>query len=119
MKVRKISRAVARQVVQKCNRLHRPPKKIDVRVLLERLHQLIDIVYFFSAGGTPTSSYRGISLSKNNPRVIEMKNVLKKLLALDFYSGSPLKYRESAYTIYELEKRLIAEINGYRQKSTF
>ena len=93
--------------------------KIDVRVLLERLHQLIDIVYFFSAGGAPISVTRGTGLYQNNPRVIEMKNVLKKLLALDFYSGSPLKYRESAYTIYELEKRLIAEINGYGQKSTF
>ena len=40
-----------------------------------------------------------------------MKNVFKKLLALDFYSGTPLKYRESAYTVYELEKRLTAEIN--------
>ena len=49
---------------------------------------------------------------QNNLRVIEMKNVFKKLLALNFYSGSPLKYRESAYTIYELEKRLTAEVNG-------
>mgnify|MGYP001394309912 FL=1 len=48
-----------------------------------------------------------------------MKNVFKKLLALNFYSGSPLKYRESAYTIYELEKRLTAEVNGYGRKSNF
>ena len=58
-------------------------------------------------------------MSQNNPRVIEMKNVFKKLLALNFYSGSPLKYRESAYTIYELEKRLTAEVKGYGRKSTF
>ena len=89
---------------------------IDVRVLLERLHQLIDMAYFFSTCSMPTSLSRGVSLSLNNPRVIEMKNVFKKLLALNFYSGSPLKYRESAYTIYELEKRLIAEVNGYGRK---
>ena len=45
-----------------------------------------------------------------------MKNVFKKLLALNFYSGIPLKYRESAYTVYELEKRLTAEVNGYGRK---
>ena len=88
----------------------------DVRVLLERLHQLIDMAYFFSFCGTPTYTIRGISLSQNNSRVIEMKTVFKKLLALNFYSGSPLKYRESAYTIYELEKRLTAEVNGYGRK---
>ena len=88
----------------------------DVRVLLERLHQLIDMAYFFSACGTPISTVRGITLHQTNPRVIEMKNVFKKLLALNFYSGSPLKYRESAYNIYELEKRLTAEVNGYGRK---
>ncbi len=45
-----------------------------------------------------------------------MKNLFKKLLALDFYSGSPLKYRESAYTVYELEKRLTAEVNSCGRK---
>ena len=88
----------------------------DVRVLLERLHQLIDMAYFFFTCGAPTSLNRGLSLSQNNPKVIEMKNVFKKLLALNFYSGSPLKNRESAYTIYELEKRLTAEVNGYGRK---
>ena len=58
-------------------------------------------------------------MSKNNPRVIEMKNVFKKLLALNFYLGSLLKDRESAYSIYELEKRLTAEVNGYGRKSIF
>lgn len=27
--------------------------------------------------------------------------------------GQPLKYRESSYTLSELERRLSAEINGY------
>ena len=29
------------------------------------------------------------------------------------HMGQPLKYRESAYTLSELERRLNAEINGY------
>ncbi len=45
-----------------------------------------------------------------------MKIVFKKFPALNFYSGSPLEYRESAYIIYELEKRLTAEVNGYGRK---
>ena len=72
----------------------------DVRVLLERLHQLIDMAYFFLLVVRPLHCIGGLSLSQNNPRAIEMKNVFKKLLALNFYSGSPLKYRESAYNIY-------------------
>ena len=72
--------------------------------------------YFFSTCGTPISTNLESSLPQNNVRVIEMKNVFKKLLALNFYSGSPLKYRESAYTIYELEKRLTAEVNGFGRK---
>ena len=28
--------------------------------------------------------------------------------------GQPLKYREAVYTVAELEKRLVAEVNGYR-----
>ena len=72
--------------------------------------------YFFSTCGTPISTKLETSLPQNNVRVIEMKNVFKKLLALNFYSGSPLKYRESAYTIYELEKRLTAEVNGFGRK---
>lgn len=28
--------------------------------------------------------------------------------------GQPLKYRESNYTLAELERRLVAEINGHR-----
>ena len=40
-----------------------------------------------------------------------MNKLLKKLLTLNFYKGSPLKYREANYTLNELEKRLTAEIN--------
>ena len=71
---------------------------------------------FFSTCGTPISTNLESSLPQNNVRVIEMKNVFKKLLALNFYSGSPLKYRESDYTIYEFEKRLTAEVNGFGRK---
>ena len=39
-----------------------------------------------------------------------MNKLLKTLLRLDLYKGSPLKYRESNYTLNELEKRLTAEI---------
>ena len=53
---------------------------------------------------------------QNNPAVIDMKNVGKKLLALNFFSGTPPKYRESAYTIYDLEKKSTAEINAYGRK---
>ena len=45
-----------------------------------------------------------------------MKVVLKNLFALNLYKGSPLKYREAAYTIAELEKRLMAETVRQRQK---
>ena len=30
--------------------------------------------------------------------------------------GQPLKYRESSYTLAELERRLTADINGYETK---
>ena len=30
--------------------------------------------------------------------------------------GQPLKYRESSYTLAELEKRLSAEVNGFAQR---
>ena len=59
-------------------------KVTDVRVLPERLHQLIDMAYFFSSCGTPTSYERAIALHQTNLRVIEMKNVFKKLVALTF-----------------------------------
>ena len=45
-----------------------------------------------------------------------MKALLKNVLALNLYKGTPLKYREAAYTIAELEKRLIAETTRQRQK---
>ena len=40
---------------------------------------------------------------------------LKKLLTIDISAPSKpmLKYRESQYTLAELERRLVAEINGY------
>ena len=40
-----------------------------------------------------------------------MNKLLKKLLRLNLYKGSPLKYREANYMLNELEKRLTAEIN--------
>lgn len=40
--------------------------------------------------------------------------VLKKMFKIDMAKDSPmLKYRESQYTLAELERRLTAEINGY------
>ncbi|MEK9696348.1 MAG: hypothetical protein VW270_11315 [Candidatus Poseidoniales archaeon] len=40
--------------------------------------------------------------------------VLKKMLKIDMAKNTPmLKYRESQYTLAELERRLTAEINGY------
>lgn len=40
--------------------------------------------------------------------------VLKKMFMIDMAKNTPmLKYRESQYTLAELERRLIAEINGY------
>lgn len=39
---------------------------------------------------------------------------LKKMLKIDMAKDIPLlKYRESQYTLAELERRLNAEINGY------
>jgi len=39
---------------------------------------------------------------------------LKKMLKIDMAKDAPLlKYRESQYTLAELERRLNAEINGY------
>jgi hypothetical protein len=44
-----------------------------------------------------------------------MKKFLNKIFAIDLYAGKPLRYHESQFTIAELEKRLIAEVNGYRK----
>lgn len=44
-----------------------------------------------------------------------MIKLLNKIFAIDLYAGKPLRYRESQFTIAELEKRLIAEVNGYRK----
>ena len=43
-----------------------------------------------------------------------MTKLLKNIFKLDLYSGKPLRYCESSYTIAELEKRLMAEVNGYK-----
>jgi hypothetical protein len=40
---------------------------------------------------------------------LDMKALIKNLLALNSHKGSPLKYREATYTISELEKRLMAD----------
>lgn len=40
--------------------------------------------------------------------------VLKKLFSIDIAKERPmLKYRESNYTLAELERRLTAEVNGF------
>lgn len=40
--------------------------------------------------------------------------VLKKMFKIDMAKNTPmLKYRESQYTLAELERRLNAEIQGY------
>jgi len=44
-----------------------------------------------------------------------MKKFLTKIFAINLYEGKPLRYRESQFTIAELEKRLIAEVNGHRK----
>ena len=43
-----------------------------------------------------------------------MISFIKKILSFDLAKDKPmLKYRESSYTLAELERRLTAEINGY------
>jgi hypothetical protein len=43
-----------------------------------------------------------------------MITVFKKMLNIDIAKNTPmLKYRESQYTLAELERRLNAEVNGY------
>ena len=44
-----------------------------------------------------------------------MVSILKKIFTMDIsVKGSePLKYRESQYTLAELERRLTAEVNGF------
>ena len=56
-----------------------------------------------------------------------MSKLLKNIFKMNFSDaktggwpgvemGQPLKYRESSYTVAELEKRLVAEVNGYRSR---
>ena len=47
---------------------------------------------------------------------LDMKVLLKNVLALNLYKGTPLKYREASHTIAELEKRLMSETARQRQK---
>ena len=45
-------------------------------------------------------------------------NMWKALLNLDFGTPSnPLKYREYQYTVAELERRLVAEVNQFDRTS--
>ena len=53
----------------------------------------------------------GLKRTEPNLERPKMNNLLRTLLKLNFYKGSPLKYREANYTLHELEKRLTAEIN--------
>jgi hypothetical protein len=45
-----------------------------------------------------------------------LRRFISKIVALDLEKAKPLlKYRESLYTVAELERRLIAEVNGFRR----
>ena len=45
-----------------------------------------------------------------------MIKLLNKLFAINLYEGNPLRYRENQFTVAELEKRLIEEMNGYKER---
>ena len=47
-----------------------------------------------------------------------MLKFFQNLISFDFKpaNGTPLKYRESNYTIAELEKRLVSEVNGFKNR---
>ena len=56
-----------------------------------------------------------------------MSKLLKNIFKMNFSDaktggwpgvemGKPLKYRESSYTVAELEKRLVAELNGFASR---
>ena len=38
-------------------------------------------------------------------------------MALNFYNGNPVRYRENYSNVADLEKRLVEEINGMRLRS--
>ena len=44
-----------------------------------------------------------------------MIKLLNKLFSIDLYAGNPLRYREQQFTLAELEKRLVSEVNGYKK----
>jgi len=44
-----------------------------------------------------------------------MIKLLNKLFSIDLYTGNPLRYREQQFTLAELEKRLVSEVNGYKK----
>ena len=43
-----------------------------------------------------------------------MSKILKKIFSLNLYNGNPLRYREQQFTLAELERRLNAEVNGFK-----
>ena len=44
-----------------------------------------------------------------------MIKLLNKRFAINLYGGNPLRYRENQFTLAELEKRLVEEVNGRRK----
>ena len=44
-----------------------------------------------------------------------MIKLLNKLFTINLYGGNPLRYRENQFTLAELEKRLVEEVNGRRK----
>ena len=44
-----------------------------------------------------------------------MTKILNKLFSIDLYQSNPLRYREQQFTLAELEKRLVAEVNVYKK----
>ena len=43
-----------------------------------------------------------------------IRRFINKIVAMDLAKDEPvLKYREAAYTLAELERRLTAEVNGF------
>ena len=46
-----------------------------------------------------------------------IRRFINKIVAMDLAKDTPLlKYRESTYTLAELERRLTADVNGYGTK---
>ena len=47
-------------------------------------------------------------------RRLLVSKILKKIFSLNLYNGNPLRYREQQFTLAELERRLNAEVNGFK-----